>query len=437
LLFRIAIHAVFNIIIWNTLICSAKDIDSNWRHLAEKRIEEFRKADISITVRDKTGKALSGAEVSVEMERHEFAFGTSVLPALITSSREEIAKYTTNRNMSFGSSDFETYKSTILKYFNAITIENELKWVQWYNPINRELVSRTIKWAKENVIPIRGHCIVWPGWQYLPSDLMTIRNDPPQLSRRIIDHISNIVSHYRREIFEWDVINEPISNHDLTDILGKAALIDWMKQAHKANPDAILVVNDFGILASRKHSEEKRKEYFALIQYLISNDAPLHTIGMQGHFKFEDGSDLTQPTKIYEILERFATLGKQIMVTEFDVNLPDEQKQAEYMLDFMIVVFSHPSVRGIILWGFWEGRSWRPFTALWRKDWSLKTNGKVWIDLVYNKWWTNTKGKTDNSGLFTTRAFLGDYRITIRYGDNLTELRTHLSKAGATIVCDL
>ncbi|MBR5518489.1 MAG: hypothetical protein IKV86_05610, partial [Clostridia bacterium] len=35
------------------------------------------------------------------------------------------------------------------------------------------------------------------------------------------------------------------------------------------------------------------------------------------------------------------------------------------------------------------------------------------IDLVYNKWWTEETGVTNENGEFKTRGFFGDYDITV------------------------
>jgi hypothetical protein len=34
-------------------------------------------------------------------------------------------------------------------------------------------------------------------------------------------------------------------------------------------------------------------------------------------------------------------------------------------------------------------------------------------DLVFNQWWTQASGKADKDGIFKTRAFYGDYTITL------------------------
>ena len=53
--------------------------------------------------------------------------------------------------------------------------------------------------------------------------------------------------------------------------------------------------------------------------------------------------------------------------TELDINLADEQLQADYFRDFLVASASHPNINGIVLWGFWESQHWRHDAALFRK----------------------------------------------------------------------
>jgi endo-1,4-beta-xylanase len=57
------------------------------------------------------------------------------------------------------------------------------------------------------------------------------------------------------------------------------------------------------------------------------------------------------------------------------------------------------------MWGFWEGRHWKPRAALWRRDWSVKPNCQAWLDLVHDCWWTKADGRTDAAGSYQTRGF--------------------------------
>ena len=151
-------------------------------------------------------------------------------------------------------------------------------------------------------------------------------------------------------------------------------------------------------------------------------------IGLQGHFD----EAVTGPATVLRILDRFARFGKAIQVTEFDINTRDEQGQADYTRDFLTAVFSHPATDAFTMWGFWEGKMWQPNGALLRTDWTLKPNGQAFMDLVLKDWWTDVASVTGPDGVYATRGFLGDYRITVSVGDQEKTVLIKLAKPGAT-----
>ena len=103
----------------------------------------------------------------------------------------------------------------------------------------------------------------------------------------------------------------------------------------------------------------------------------------------------------------------------------------------MTAMFSHPSVKAFVMWGFWEGAHWIPSGAMLRRDWSLKPNGTVYKDLVFKKWWTNADGKTGAKGTFATRGFLGDYEIEVKAGGKYQDGEGQSRKEGGKVECVL
>jgi hypothetical protein len=150
---------------------------------------------------------------------------------------------------------------------------------------------------------------------------------------------------------------------------------------------------------------------------------------MQAHF----GDNLIAPVDVLAIYDRFATLELPIRITELDIDVADEQLQADYFRDFLTASFSHPQINGIVLWGFWAAQHWRPDAALYRKDWSLKPNGQVWKDLVLGKWWTNAEGVSAADGTFSMRGFLGDYEAIVTVGQRTRTIEFSLPKGGRAV----
>ena len=369
-----------------------------WRKAAESRIEQNRKGNLTVLVKDAAGKPVPGAQVAVRMKKHAFLWGTAVNASAFSNGRM------TPENL-------ERYKQEILKNFNAAVMENENKWPQWSVVANRPATVKVIDWLRDNGVIVRGHNLVWPSWNNSNvKEAVEAKGNPPQLAKVILDHISETTRELKGKFVDWDVINETFTNHDFMDILGRQVMVDWFKAARAGDPDAKLYINDFDIIEGDDKAHQD--DYAATIKYLIDAGAPVDGIGLQGHFP----SRVTGMDDLIRRVERLAAFGKELEVTEFDINTSDEGTQADYTRDFMTYMFSHPSVKAFVLWGFWEGAHWIPSGAMVRRDWSLKPNGQVYQDLVFKKWWTNADGKTGAKGTFATRGVPGRLRNPGRGG---------------------
>lgn len=390
-----------------------------WRKAADDRIEKIRKGDLSVVVKDKAGKPIPNAQVSVRMRKHAFLFGTAVSGSALSSQR-------------LGAENLARYKQEIPQLFNFAVMENEMKWPQWANEASRPATQAAVKWLRESGLQVRGHNLVWPSWRNTNVKAAEdAKGDPAALAKVITDHITETTTAFRGRLVDWDVINEPFTNHDLMDILGRHAMVDWFKTAHAGDPNAKLFINDFSILTGE--DKPHRDDYAATIQYLIEQGAPIDGIGLQSHFP----ARVTPMDELFKRLDRFAAFGKELEITEFDIDTPDEGTQADYTRDFMTAAFSYPSVKAFLMWGFWEGSHWRPRGAMLRRDWTPKPNADSYKDLVFKKWWTNADGKTGARGTFATRGFLGEYDIEAKAGGKSKTVHVTLPKGGTTVECVL
>ncbi len=97
-----------------------------------------------------------------------------------------------------------------------------------------------------------------------------------------------------------------------------------------------------------------------------------------------------------------------------DVRLTDEEEQAKAkaIVDYYRICFAQPAVKGILMWGFWEGANWIPMSSLYRRDWSPTPAAEAYRDLVFKQWWTTWQGKADAAGRCEVRAFYGRHRVT-------------------------
>ncbi|OGV60378.1 MAG: hypothetical protein A2X45_18560 [Lentisphaerae bacterium GWF2_50_93] len=411
--------------------------DAPWRKPADESIEKIRKGNISVNVTDADGNPVEGADVQIKMKRHAFPFGTCVNAAYLGGDMDE------------KNPDVKDYREEFLKLFNCAVIENHLKPPRWEDPKSQACVMNALKWLKENNILIRGHTAVWPGernfsqtWKKLigykdnsPAKthdelMLTVSEENrKKLYDSVKDHVTEIFTATKGYCFQWDVINEPYSNHTLMDLYGDQVMVEWFKAAKLADPGTRLCINDYGIVMDEKHAES----YMKTIKYLLDSGAPLEGIGEQGHYGQQPPS-ISKVLKTYDMLGSF---GLPVICTEFDVDTADEQFQADFLRDYMTALFSHPSCGGFLMWGFWEGAHWKPEAAMLTKDFKEKPSYKAYCDLVFKKWWTDAAGKSGKDGAYGVRGFLGDYEITVSKDGKTKTDKLKLGKDKAEIVVKL
>ena len=127
------------------------------------------------------------------------------------------------------------------------------------------------------------------------------------------------------------------------------------------------------------------------------------------------------------MLDRLAKPGLPLQVTELDVLTGDPDLQAAYLRDVLTVMYSHPAVEGVIMWGFWDGAHWKRTALLYARDWSEKPALKVWRELIFKQWWTDAKGR------FAASGFVGEYEVTASRGGKTKTVKATLPAAGATV----
>ena len=390
-----------------------------WRKAARERILRYRTGELAVTVRDAAGKPVPGALVRARMARHAYLFGSE------TSLKYLIVNKDTP--------DGRKYREWIPKLFNTAVEGGGFKWDAWegqwgpgYTPENS---IASVRWLREQGLTVRGHVLVWPSWRYLPKSLRALEKEPAALRKRILDHIREEAGSVKGMMAQWDVVNEPFDNHDLLDILGREAMVDWFREAHATDPDAALFLNDYALLAGGGGDTPHRRHFDDTVRFLLASKAPLDALGIQGHF----GSMPTPPEEMLKLLDRYAAHGLPLYITEFDHTTADEEFQGRFMRDLLTVFFSHPATKGFVMWGFWDGCHWKDNSPIFRRDWSVKPAGKAWMDLVLKEWWTDAEARTDSSGRAVIRGFLGDYSVAAKAKGRETGRTAAIAPGGSSI----
>lgn len=365
---------------------------ADWRARADERINRYRKGNVAVRVVDVRGKPVPDADVRIVMTRHAFRFGTAGPASRILGT----------------DADSERYRDTLVKLFNTFTFENDLKWPQ-DSPEGRKRVEAAIQWLRARKFEVRGHCLVWGSDRWLPKFVLDLA--PEDARKAMADHIADYTRWMRGKVYAWDVVNEAVTEKSFWEKVGWDQFEEAFRLAHKGDPAAKLVYNDYALSDEVRMGRAHRDRAIELVNRLKAAGAPIDMVGDQAHF----GQPLTPIPQVNEAWEFLAKqTGLPLEITEFDLSVKDDKVHGEYCRDALVAAFSRPEIQAFILWGFWEGSHWlaKDGAAMIRRDWSLRPAAEAYQDLVLRQWWTRERLHTDAQGLARTRVFYGDHAVT-------------------------
>ncbi len=258
------------------------------------------------------------------------------------------------------------YRDTLRREFNLLTPENQMKWGpihperDRYNFIGADAI---VDFAQTNGMRSHGHTLCWHNQN--PDWLTNGRFTRTEMIDILRDHIHTVVGRYAGRIAIWDVVNELIDDSGgLRETIWKNKIgpeyIDLAFQfAHEADPDAILIINDYSI----EPVNTKSTALYNLARDLQSRQIPIHGVGFQMHLTLKWALDYQS---FANNMRRFANLGLEIYITEMDVRIQepvtnaDLARQATVYRNVMDKCISEPAFMGFQTWGFTDKYSWIP-----------------------------------------------------------------------------
>jgi GH35 family endo-1,4-beta-xylanase len=394
---------------------------------ARRNVEQTRKGEIHLRVVDAAGQPVAGATVTLDQRSHHFRFGSIAFelipPGHFTPEQEALfkARFTQLFNLAVLPFYWDGYEH----------VPGQTGW---------ERAAAVAQWCRENGITAKGHPLAWTHVAGTPAWLHDL---PAEYSRTLLQaRIVGAVKGFSGAINLWDVCNEtantvpwdtamrmPGQNEGARyDNQGPtlAEIADWVEPcyrwSHAANPQATLVLNDFGQIAW----PPVRERFFALVKELQRRGTPLHGIGLQAH---EPRTEWFHPQKFWDTLERYRELNLPIHITEFhphSLGAPisggyregtwSEESQAEFARMMYTLAFGHPSVVSFTWWDFTENDSYIKGSALLNKDLSPKPAYRVLDQLINHDWKTHVQLRTDADGQAVARGFFGDYEVRVGSG---------------------
>ena len=234
--------------------------------------------------------------------------------------------------------------------------------------------DRVIGFAEEQGMLVLGAHLVWDdgfGEGWTAEDLWTL--DERSARNLIFGTIDRVVGRYRGRVAAWIVANEVLDGAGVrTDVpwyetIGPSYVAESFHAAHEADPDALLLLNDFGYETDDDYSlaADRRAATLSFLDELLGQDVPVHALGVQAHLqadRFEEFDADGYRTFLSEVADR----GLKILITEMDVlddGLPAavqarDRAVADTMQRYLEVALDEPAVTSLIAFGLSDRYTW-------------------------------------------------------------------------------
>ncbi len=254
--------------------------------------------------------------------------------------------------------DADLYQDIASQDYNLVTPENSMKW-GYINPKPNEYrfdaADALVKFAATHGMQVHGHTLVWytalPRWvQQMPV---------AEREQVMYDFIDTMTTRYNT-VDIWDVVNEAFEengtyrNSVWFQAMGKEHISKAFVRARAGAPKAQLIYNDYDIAWPGPKSDAA----YTLVQALVNDGAPIDGIGFQMHVD----TNFDKFDEVAANLQRFADLGLDIYITEFDVSIVDDgtvAQQGEIFGKVTEICLAQANCKALQVWGINDRYSWR------------------------------------------------------------------------------
>ena len=265
-----------------------------------------------------------------------------------------------------GGTSLAPYESTLTQQFNMVVCENAMKFGNLEatrNVFTFTTADAIFNFATSHGLAVRGHNFCW----HSQSGFAQSINVPRDTMLFILkNHINKVMAHYPG-IYEWDVVNEGVNDNGASlrasnwqVRIGNDYIDSAFVFAHRADPNALLVYNDYGAEAVNT----KSTFIYNMVSGLKTRGIPISGVGLQCHFSLNS----FDTASIGANMTRLEALGLNISITELDITTSNttanlNTQKANYQA-MMALCVRHPRCKTFITWGVNDAQSWRGANAV-------------------------------------------------------------------------
>ncbi|MBQ5311067.1 MAG: endo-1,4-beta-xylanase [Oscillospiraceae bacterium] len=381
---------------------------------------DHRRATTVVKILNADGTPASGAKVSAKLRVHEFLFGIGAfdLMAYLNVPDDMKDKFKGKAERWEALCNY----GTLPFYWGRYEPEENGK-------TGKDGIMKTVDRMLSLGAKVKGHPLCW---HTVCADWL-MKYDNETIMEKQLGRITREVNDFKGKIGLWDVINETVImpvfdkyDNAVTRICNHYGRIPLIKKvfdaAHEADPDAVLLINDFNT----------SEDYAAVIEQCLDAGVPIGAIGIQSH----QHQGYWGAEKLERVLARFERFGLPIHFTEntiisgklmppeiVDLNdfhadewpsTPEgEALQCEQIEEMYRILFSHPLVEAITGWELTDGAWLNAPSGLLRRDGTPKPAYDMLMKLIHDEWSTKYDAPADENGVFCLDGFKGEYELVI------------------------
>jgi endo-1,4-beta-xylanase len=273
------------------------------------------------------------------------------------------------------------YAALYARESGVLLTEDDLLWYRLKptrtSPLDFSYGDQIVSFASTNAQPVLAAHLVWdsglgPGWE---EDALYFLSE--QEARDLLyGTISEEVAHYRGQVKGWVVANE-VTDGRRNDANGFWTVNPWYQTigpgyveeafhlAHQQDPDALLLINEFGF-ETGSDAVARRTSVLQAIDHLQSRNVPVHGLGIQAHLHAKGFARSFDEAAYRTFLAQVAARGLSIWITEMDV-LDDGLKAdittrdagvAEVYDRYLSVALQEPAVKVVLSFGLSDRYTW-------------------------------------------------------------------------------
>jgi len=309
-------------------------------------------------------------------------------PVAADLSRVPLWRTAAERGIVFGTStatwqlEDAAYAGLVEREAAILFTEDDLLWYRLKPTPDADLDftygDQFFAFAEQNSQLVFATHLVWDegfGEGWTEDDLWGLAEEDAR--NLMLGTLEAVVERYRGRVAAWDVVNEAIDaaeadglrkDYPWYETVGPSYIAEAFRAARAADPDALLVLNEFGFETDDEYDKaaDKRAKALLVLDNLLADGVPVDAFGVQAHLEAADFAAKFDADAYRAFLAELADRGLAILVTELDVlddGLPADipvrdRAVADAYARYLDVALAEPAVATVMTFGLSDRYTW-------------------------------------------------------------------------------